>query len=230
MLGSPVTTGQKWTCILVFGSLYLGLYMLTNQYQINPPRQLPLLPIDRDVPFIPMFVWLYISEYLFLPIAFLNLREPMPMIRMITAFVVVICFSTLIFVLWPTTYPREMFELSADAGIHGAVMAWLWSTDEPVNCLPSLHAATCLLVPLAFLEEQRHKLAVFLPWGISIGVSTLFVKQHYLVDVLGGWATALMIYSGTRMAFAYLEERRGAPIWASSWRQTHSTSNERRPR
>ncbi len=52
-----------------------SLYLATNHFPITAPHRLPVLWIDQAIPFIPETVWIYNSEWIFLPIAYLRFRD-----------------------------------------------------------------------------------------------------------------------------------------------------------
>jgi len=63
-------------------------------------------------------------------------------------------------------------------------------SDPPWNCLPSTHCAVAMLAALAILESDRRLGVWAVATAVGIGVSTMYTKQHYLVDVLAGFTLA----------------------------------------
>src|SRR5215510_2366886 len=89
--------------------------------------------------------------------------------------------SLVFFVFFPVRMPRELFY-----GAHvynWADAFWRWF-DAPNNCFPSLHVSNILLL-LQFHWRRPHRV-LHGGLGIAIIASTVLVKQHYLVDLLGG--------------------------------------------
>jgi hypothetical protein len=104
-------------------------------------------------------------------------------------------FSVIIFMLWPTIYPRQDFPLPADShSLTTFIFSCLRSIDHPTSCLPSLHISSCYLSAFVFLDEQKSKFWFFFLWATAIGISTLTTKQHYLIDVIAGLAVAYAFY------------------------------------
>lgn len=74
-------------------------------------------------------------------------------------------------------------------------------TDVSFNCLPSLHAAVSFIVFYAWYRYYRikpdikTKIIAIITFVIAFGVvlSTLFVKQHYIIDEIVGVALALIV-------------------------------------
>ena len=103
--------------------------------------------------------------------------------------------SVMIFYLWPTTYPRDLFPLPDDLGaITHFAFSTLRTTDTPANCCPSLHVSSVYLSTFIFLSDQRKKFPFFFIWGTAIVFSTLTTKQHYLIDVISGFMMAVITY------------------------------------
>ncbi len=91
-----------------------------------------------------------------------------------------------IFVLYPTTYPRPAGDTSYP------LFEFLKFFDSPTNCFPSLHVAIPIFLALAIWRGGKKIGILFLFWAILLALSTLTTKQHYLLDVFGGILTALL--------------------------------------
>ena len=77
------------------------------------------------------------------------------------------------------------------------VTAALWSADASVNVCPSIHCQSSACMALAFssstLTEKRPGLKVLAwVWAALICASTVFTKQHSIVDVVCGLAVAFV--------------------------------------
>jgi len=59
--------------------------------------------------------------------------------------------------------------------------------DSPYNCFPSLHVGFSMTAGLwtYYADKTKFGLAVLI-WAILVSVSVLFVKEHYIADLLGG--------------------------------------------
>ncbi|MDR3605815.1 MAG: phosphatase PAP2 family protein [Oligoflexia bacterium] len=171
------------------------LYLLSNHFPILEPRQLPMWAWDRTIPFLPHTIWIYISEYIYFVLIYCLCRNTVNLNKYLYSFISLQSVSVLIFMLWPTTYPRELYPVPEGLGFW-TNLAWttLRVGDNPGNCCPSLHVSSVLLCGMLFLNEQRRKLPFFLAWGTAIAVSTLTTKQHYIIDVMTGIAMACLFH------------------------------------
>ena len=190
-----INSQNKYRMGLLLWVLAILLYMPANHFHIFPPQFLPMTWIDQTVPFLPYTVWIYVSEYLFFVVVYLVCKDLSNLSKYFYSFLTLQSLSVLIFWLWPTTYPRELYPLPGDLE---AVTHYLFSnlriTDTPANCCPSLHVSSVYLSSFIFLDDQREKFPFFFIWGTAIALSTLTTKQHYIVDVIVGLALALLIY------------------------------------
>ncbi len=172
-----------------------ALYVGSNHFHMFAPRLLPFWWVDEAVPFLPWSVWLYISEYIFFPAVYFSSRDLNNLNKYFYSFLFLQSLSVLIFIIWPTTYPRELFPLSSDLDpLTFFVFSSLRAADTAANCCPSLHVSSVYLSSFIFLDDQRQKFPYFFVWGSLIAASTLTTKQHYMVDVIAGFLMALGVY------------------------------------
>ena len=87
----------------------------------------------------------------------------------------------------PTEFPRDNFCTDLVKFLHKA--------DTPTNVLPSLHAYNTLVIMAAAFHSQtfgKYKKAICITtavWGVLICASTVFLKQHSIIDV---WAAMIL--------------------------------------
>jgi membrane-associated phospholipid phosphatase len=78
--------------------------------------------------------------------------------------------------------------LNLDAFTH----AWETGRDwaNPVAAMPSLHAAFALLITAFFLPRIRRRSlrVLLLTYPLAMGLSLVYLAEHWVVDVLAGWA------------------------------------------
>ena len=93
-----------------------------------------------------------------------------------------------------------------------------YESDIRYNCFPSLHVAQCFIAALVCHRVHRGVGAVAGAWAGLVALSTLFTKQHYVLDVVGGVALAgvawLFFVRGCPPDAVPERERRLAPALA----------------
>ncbi len=76
----------------------------------------------------------------------------------------------------------------------------VYSLDEPVNALPSLHVSLPTIATF-FVFMRNRKLGFYLtPVTILIILSTVFIKQHAVIDIFAGLILAFAVFK-TRHVF-----------------------------
>lgn len=190
-----ITRRNKYWVGALLTALATFLYMTTNHYHLFEPRLLPMGRIDNWAPFIPQTVWIYMSEYFLFFSVYLMCKDIENLNRYAYAFLAQQTVSVVIFVLWPTTYPRAGFPLPSTLDPYtNYLFTSLRNADNPASCAPSLHVSSVYLSSYMFLNEQRKKFPFFFLWATAIALSTLTTKQHYLIDVITGFLMSVIIY------------------------------------
>ncbi|MEO5970291.1 MAG: phosphatase PAP2 family protein [Bdellovibrionia bacterium] len=190
-----VNKENKNPVVLAFGSIAFLLYILSNHFHWFTPQLLPMSWLDNAVPFIPLTVWIYISEYLFFVAVVLTCKDMINLNKYIYSIMGLQTVSVLIFTIWPTTYPRDLFPLTHDLDyLTYFAFNTLRSADTPASCCPSLHVSSVYLSSFIFIVDQRGKFPFFFIWGTLIALSTLTTKQHYAIDVVTGLIMAVITY------------------------------------
>ena len=102
---------------------------------------------------------------------------------MLRAFLLVQVSALLIFVAFPSRMIRP--ELLPD-GVSGSALRLLYEIDSAWNVFPSLHAAHSVLVAMVCWRYRRPLFPVVAVGSALIIASTVLIKQHYALDILGG--------------------------------------------
>ena len=172
----------------------LPIYMIPNHHPFITPTLLPMNWIDLTVPFIPETVWIYSSEYLLFYSAYFVAKDNQNVNKYLYSFFFLQLVSSIIFIIFPTTFPRDLFPLVADGSLTYRFFSHLREVDAPTNCLPSLHVSSCYLTSFIFLDESKKKFRFYFIWASMVALSTLTTKQHYLIDVITGLGMAYAFY------------------------------------
>ena len=175
---------------------FLG-YTIPNHFHLFEPQLLPLTKWDEAIPLVPWTIFAYLSEYVLFVSAYFLFKDELNRNRYAWAYFGVLMVGAFFFVFYPTTYPRVDYPLPADLNpITYIAFTSLRAIDNPSNCFPSMHVACCYLTAFAFLpnSESRKRFWIYFIWATVIAISTLPTKQHYIVDVVGGLALAILGY------------------------------------
>jgi membrane-associated phospholipid phosphatase len=208
----PIFVNQenRHSIVFVLGVFAVFLYVITNHLHFFTPQLLPMSWIDKTIPFIPQTVWIYISEYVFFIAVYLTCKDMINLNKYIYSIMGLQIVSVLIFIFWPTTYPRDLFPLShnLDCFTYFAFSS-LRTADTPASCCPSLHVSSVYLSSFIFLDDQKRKFPFYFIWGTLIALSTLTTKQHYTIDVVTGLIMAIGTYGIFHKLILYRTEPTG---------------------
>ncbi|GFZ91269.1 inositol phosphorylceramide synthase [Paenibacillus marchantiophytorum] len=142
--------------------------------------------LDNLIPFIPVFIIPYLIWYPFIfgMLIVMFLKDRAVYYRSLIALCAGLISCYLIYATYQTTVPRP--PLIDDSWLIGLVKL-VYATDKPFNCFPSIHVLTSYIVLKASyrcsFERKARTAIVIAAWSIII--STLFVKQHAILDVAG---------------------------------------------
>lgn len=194
-LPDPDALDPRRERLLLVGAvvLVLGLYVPINHLTATLPAAAPETWVDRAVPFDPAWVPVYelLYLFLFLPVVLPSSREAFR--RIAAAYAGTALVSYAVFLLYPVHFTLRP-TIESTEGFGAWVLALTHVIDTPSNCLPSLHVSLALLAALSAWSLDRRVGVVAVPLSVLIGVSTMFVKQHWWWDVVTGWALGLLAW------------------------------------
>jgi PAP2 superfamily len=188
----PVITTVRDKYITAAATLLVcaAMYLIPPHVHLADPALLPLTALDRAIPFWPASGVVYFAVFPFLLACFLELPDFDQATRFLYACLFAQTVGFIFFLVWPTTYPREVFPLPQSAGSLGATLVtYARTTDTPANCLPSLHVST-VVICVGALRGSRYFVPA-LGLGVPLALSTLTFKQHYVADAIAGLALGL---------------------------------------
>ena len=182
-------------------AVFFIVYMITFSYIENRDvhHYIVHTTIDDKIPFCEYFIIPYLLWFVFVAVTVLYMmffhqtwREYYQMIIILGIGMTTFLFVSLVFPNGQDLRPA----LSGDSIFIQAVR-FIYHTDTPTNVLPSIHVFNSLTCCMAILRNKRKHfkkstdiLTVILT--ILIIMSTMFLKQHSVVDVL----LAALMYAG----------------------------------
>ena len=180
----------RFALVIALAAINSVGYLVANEYPIFVRHYLPLTSMDRSIPFLVWTVWPYALLLLAdIVIPFL-LRNRALFDRMLLAYGIAIGTNFLVWSLFPTAIARP--DLPSGDGLSDAAYRLLVAIDGPGNCFPSGHITIPVVGVWALGREwPRHRVTFGLVLAL-FSFSILTTKQHYVVDLLGGCATAML--------------------------------------
>ncbi|REK71161.1 phosphatase PAP2 family protein [Paenibacillus paeoniae] len=185
------------------------IYVLINR----EPQAVWMLYTDLDdlIPFIKAFIIPYAiwMPFLYLTLIFFFFKDRATYYRTLLAYVISVLTCYVIYTIFQTTVPRA--ELVGDDLLSRLVM-FVYTNDAPFNCFPSIHCLSSYLLFRAASQSKAIGRGTTIGIGIiswSIILSTVFVKQHVVMDVFAGVMLGHFIFT---LAGRLLKSRSGVPL------------------
>lgn len=183
--------------MLLYLPLYLLIFFLAERYQA-PHYWITDCPLDCGIPFVPGFVFAYVSWYPLMigMTLYLLFRDRRAFVEYGCMVILGLTASLATFFILPSAQNLRP-ELAGNGGLAQWLLQGIYSVDTPTNVFPSMHvvgtlAAVCAACRTPSIHPAaRRGIALA---GLIINVSTLLVKQHALLDVLGGVAYFAVTY------------------------------------
>jgi membrane-associated phospholipid phosphatase len=174
--------------------LLVPFYIFIAALMPGRPLHAPALALDRSLPLQPAWVIVYGSLYLFLILLpVLIVRDDELIRRTVLAFLTVWMSAYVCFLLYPTVAPRPAKVLGEGFAVWA--LRFLYVLDPPYNCFPSLHVAHSFVSALAVQRVHRRVGMAAIVAASLVALSTLFTKQHYVLDVVAGVMLAGIAYA-----------------------------------
>ena len=193
------------------------LYFVIAAMTRGEAAYVPAVALDEAIPLEPGWMLVYGSLYVFallMPVLVVRDRELFR--RAMQSYLAVMIVAYAGFLLYPTAAPRPE-EVIGD-GFSAWSLRLAYAIDPPYGCFPSLHVAYAFVSALTCYRVHRGVGAAAALWAALIGVSTLYTKQHYVVDVLAGalaaWVACAVFLRGFPREAVADSDGRAAPARA----------------
>lgn len=117
----------------------------------------------------------------------------------------------IMFIILPVMGPQFYFPYPdnsiPESGIFRRLMIMVQDMGEqPTGAFPSSHVGICLINLTLLYKYARKGFYLLLPLGILLICSTVYIKAHYLIDVVAGFVTAPIVYWISVMCWKKLKQ------------------------
>ena len=189
----------KYTTIYYI--IWISSFLIIGWYAKQLPAVDLCLQIDKKIPLIAQFVWLYLLcfVYPFLLLVITKNWHWYNVALLTSAFCTLMAYS--IHLMIPIAFSKP--ELGT--GISADVLAFIYRYDFKPGAqnLPSLHVSFSLIVYFAARKQHIRKVYeyIILLFSLLIILSTLLVKQHLFLDVIAGIALTVLVWYGIQLVY-----------------------------
>ncbi len=185
--------------LMVYALIYC-IWFAYLEKKVTQPSTIIHMKVDDLIPFCEIFVLPYFLWFAYMAIGVLYFffKDKHDYYKicvfLFTGMTVFLVISTL----WPNGHHLRPYSMPRD-NIFTALVAGLYKMDTPTNLWPSIHVYNSIGVHLAVVHNQslaEHKKvrAGSLLLCTSIILSTVFIKQHSMFDVLTAFMMAGIMY------------------------------------
>jgi membrane-associated phospholipid phosphatase len=181
---------KKIILLLTIIALYLGVYRLVQT--MNPVGINLEIGLDTYIPLIPEFAVIYLLYIPMIIFVFAFYWNDYKTYRSMSLMLIaVISIAIIIYSAFQTEVLRPII---ASTDFFTRLTNTIYKYDMPNNTFPSLHVALTSTIS-AFVYEKNTKVGmVLIPLTILIILSTMFIKQHVFLDIIGGLMLAFVIF------------------------------------
>jgi len=178
--------------LIIFGVSMLYNVVAAISIQLRTPVTLAT-PLDLSIPLVPeaiIIYWYIFYSFLFFSYFYFAFVHREYRNALVLAYVLVNVVAYVIYLIFPVLGPDR---LVSGTDFFSLQIQSLYATDVQVNCFPSLHGSTSLLTAFALWRAKKEYGYVAWPVAIAIMISTLFVRQHWIVDQIAATVVTLPI-------------------------------------
>src|SRR5262245_47869069 len=184
------TPAYKWSIGGAMAVLQSAVYFGIGHLHLSRSTEILRTRLDDAIPFWPWTAWCYLPFYagVFL-MAIAGIKRRSLFKRAVIAVFVVMSIGALGHIFIGAEYPRPVLHPP-----YPDISAWFLASvqriDPPGNVFPSLHVAHTTMLALILLKDRPRLGLVALAMATALALSTLTTKQHFLADVVSGYALA----------------------------------------
>lgn len=167
--------------------LHMAIYWGTKAISGNAVHHSIPVSFEDAIPFAPEWVTVYTATFIFwiLGLAVCMRQERELCFRMFTGLYIAELICAVFFIALPTVIDRP----EAAGGLYyDRLLAQLYASDQPTNLFPSMHCMFAYMVFRGFMIARLDKPVVIGSglFAALVCASTVFVKQHFLLDTFAG--------------------------------------------
>lgn len=198
---------------VLFGIFHLLIYFILE----SSDRSVTMLQckLDDYIPFCEYFIVPYVLWYVFVVLTICYFTLVCKNKKEFYQLMVSLCAGMVVFMIVSFVFPngQELRPELTGSGVFIEAVRLLYTIDTSTNILPSLHVFEAVACCVAVLENEDCRKKKGLPAAtviltVLITLSTMFIKQHTVIDVV-----AALVLNGVLYLLVYkLPERHQKPF------------------
>ena len=196
-----------WALVLLY---LIAAYIVPEKIVVDTYTS-TAIPFDDLIPFFPPAVGFYVLWFplMFFTGLWLMFKDPRNFPRYMIALFICMTVSGAIYLLWPNGQDLRP-DLSQPGNFFEWLLGGLYGIDTTTNVLPSLHVSCAAAVVACIwatpsVKKRWIRVAVT-ALSLLVASSTVFVKQHAILDLFAGAALGA---AAVLIAFAVFKGKKG---------------------
>lgn len=154
--------------------------------------------LDEFIPFIPQFIIPYFFWFVYLigGLIYFFFKDVDAFKRCMWFIIITYSVTSLVYFIYPTS--QNLRPVIDGGGIFEAIVGGLYVFDTNTNVCPSIHVLGSMAICFSFFKTDSVKskllMAVNLIICLLISFSTVFLKQHSIIDVFWGFVLSFAAF------------------------------------
>lgn len=192
--------------IILFGIIYLAAFFFMEMREV--PVHIIHTRFDELIPFCKYFIVPYTLWYFYVCATVLYLGLNTKKLKEYNQLIYSMILGMIIFILTSLIYPngQDLRPVITSSDIFSRAVNFLYTVDTPTNILPSLHVYVSVACAVALMHDRDVRNHRWIRFGVCtltvlICLSTMFLKQHSVVDVI-----AAFVCNAAAYLFVYQKE------------------------
>jgi len=190
----------KHAWVFLYMIPYLLWYFGLQQWRSNVVFVDVYTSIDKMIPFVPVFIWPYIYWYLFVvaTVLYLFFVDTSDFYKNVAFLFIGMTICLTIFTVFPTSYDHRPVSWNADP-VSTFFLNSIYAADKCQNVFPSIHVYNSIGCAIAIVKHEGFRnnkviKIVAIISAILISLSTMFIKQHSILDACSAGLLAIIMY------------------------------------
>ncbi len=163
------------------------------------PKYIMHTAFDDKIPFVKEFVVFYVLWFLYIPfgVLFTAATSKKDFLKLFVFLFGGMTVANVAYMIFPNAQNLRPVLTGTDP--LSSLVRLIYSKDTPTNVCPSMHVINTIAVDAALrhsekFSEKKYRCAASFTFAVMVCLSTLFIKQHSILDVVCGTVVAACFY------------------------------------
>jgi membrane-associated phospholipid phosphatase len=163
------------------------------------PRYFMECRLDNYIPFIKYFIVPYLFWFAYMAIGFiyLGIKSKPEFLRLCLYMFSGMTLCYILYMVFPNG--QRLRPVITETDVFSRAIQRIYQTDTPTNVAPSIHVYNSLAVHIGLLHYKPFQMNKWARWSsfvcmLLIILSTVFIKQHAILDVFWSFVLAFPLY------------------------------------